>query len=197
MPSSIIGFLLLLYFIRRRELKLRDESHLSIALQLRYGTAWEVSPTSVISTLFGGPLVCHSAQHPGTQWFRLTGYLLYLFTEVGFAPHVIEPGWGFWTQFQRAWVFPYQQVILLPTSCPEFLSADIVLETEPSPAGEGLSPTRPPPSGCCLETCVLPALWTDWLLNQAAPDPLLGVSQFARMALQELRSPFYSLFSGY
>lgn len=32
------------------------------------------------------------------------------------------------------------------------LNPDIVhLETEPDPAGEGLSPTRPPPSGCCLK----------------------------------------------
>lgn len=135
-------------------MKLRDESHLSIALQLGCGTAWEVSPTSVISTIFGGPLALASHPAPGTQRVpELTGYLLYLFTEFDFAPPVIEPGWGFWTQFQRAWVFPHQQVILLPADCPGVqLNPDIVhLETEPDPAGEGLSPTRPPPSGCCLK----------------------------------------------
>ena len=148
-------------------MKLRDESHLSIALQLRCGTAWEIRPTSVISTVFGGPLALATHLVPGTQQVpELTGYLLYLFTEFGFAPHVIEPGWGSWTQFQHAWVFPSPASgSQLPAGCPRVqLNPDSVhLETESDPAGEGLSPTRPPPDRLLSQAFMLPILLTDWL----------------------------------
>lgn len=118
-PHYYYCFLVVVALFYKKEVKLRNGSHLSIALQLRCGTAREVTPPPPphqcdFQSLVGLLL---SATHlaPGTQRVpELTGYLLHLFTEFDFAPRVIEPGWGSWTQFQGVWlrVFPHQQTVL-------------------------------------------------------------------------------------
>ena len=122
---------------------------------LRCGTAWEIRPTSVISTVFGGPLALATHMAPGTQQVpELTGYLLYLFPEFGFAPHIIEPGWGSWIQFQHAWVFPYQQAVLSCQQGVQGFNSILTLSTwrqSPIPQVKGSVPQDHPPTGCCLK----------------------------------------------
>ena len=136
-------------------MKLRDESHLSIALQPQMWYSLGNPPHQCDFHSLWWPLALATHMAPGTQQVpELTGYLLYLFPEFGFAPHIIEPGWGSWIQFQHAWVFPYQQAVLSCQQGVQGFNSILTLSTwrqSPIPQVKGSVPQDHPPTGCCLK----------------------------------------------